>query len=191
MHHINAKSWYHTQTNKIYSRKKSHVSTNQLWIVTLPSCHSSSTLFETWSTCAGGNCRRNRILPIWFIKGEMTRCVSAGCNKDDHPMERHLTLEFPWNIETIMAELDAEAQVSFKNVTTPRGTKDSGSILVVNSLDKVWVSTHQLWGLPIHSFWEEWSNMKWILISKYPKWTKIPTQLPRMISLAKNPLTHP
>jgi hypothetical protein len=57
-----------------------------------------------------------------FIEGEMTRCASsAGCNENDHPMKKHVTLKkFPWNIERIAAELDAEVQVIFKYVTTPR-----------------------------------------------------------------------
>jgi hypothetical protein len=38
----------------------------------------------------------------------------------DRPMKKHFTLKFPWNIERIMAEFDAEAYITFKYVMTPR-----------------------------------------------------------------------
>jgi hypothetical protein len=52
-----------------------------------------------------------KILPKHLDNDEMTRCGSVICDKKDHPIEKDVTLKFPWNNERIMAEFDGEATV--------------------------------------------------------------------------------
>jgi hypothetical protein len=47
-------------------------------------------------------------------------CGSVRCDENDCPIEKHVTFEFPWDIETVPVELDAVARVKFKYVTAPR-----------------------------------------------------------------------
>jgi hypothetical protein len=58
--------------------------------------------------------RPGKIASMKFFKSEkMTRCVSVGCNKDDIPIEKHVTCKLSWDIGRVAAEFDAGDKVSF------------------------------------------------------------------------------
>jgi hypothetical protein len=64
--------------------------------------------------------RTRKIMSMKFIESvKMARCVSVGCDKNDRPVDKHMTYKFPWDIKRAVAEFDGGGKVSFKYVTTP------------------------------------------------------------------------